>query len=226
MDKGWGKIALDKLVLAEWNYKTDDEALQEKLQNNLKRNGQVENIIVRELDTGYFEVVNGNHRLKAFKTLNWEEVMVFNLGQVSDSAARRLAIETNETKFKSDPLQLADLLKEISQSEPDFIDTAPYSQAELDQFLALGSFDPSQYNSDTPADDEFDKGPNSGLGDTGEWKKVEFNLPEGVADQLEAQIRRFKKRLYPDEQPDKVSYVMPIEAMIQTLAQIPEEQLF
>jgi ParB-like chromosome segregation protein Spo0J len=58
-------IPLDLLVPADWNYKTDDEYRQEKLKNNIKRNGQVENIIVRLLSTGFYEIVNGNHRYQA-----------------------------------------------------------------------------------------------------------------------------------------------------------------
>lgn len=59
----------------------------------------------------------------------------------------------------------------------------------------------------------------------GEWESVEFRLPEGIAEQLRSQIKRFKVRLYPNDDPEDVSDVMPIEAMVQCLAQIPDEQL-
>ena len=54
---GYIDISIDKLIKADWNYKTEDTAKQEKLKENIKRNGQIENIIIRELDTGFFEVV-------------------------------------------------------------------------------------------------------------------------------------------------------------------------
>lgn len=59
----------------------------------------------------------------------------------------------------------------------------------------------------------------------GDWETVEFRLPEGIAEQLRAQIRRFKVRLYPNDDPEDVSDVLPLEAMIQCVAQIPDDQL-
>ena len=56
-------LPVDKLVHADWNYKLDDALLVEKLRNNMKRSGQMLNVVVRELDTGYYEVVDG-HRLR------------------------------------------------------------------------------------------------------------------------------------------------------------------
>ncbi|GAB1371190.1 hypothetical protein MASR1M45_12520 [Candidatus Kapaibacterium sp.] len=53
------------LIKASWNYKEEDEFTTNKLVNNMKKNGQIENIHVRKLQTGYYEVVNGNHRLDA-----------------------------------------------------------------------------------------------------------------------------------------------------------------
>jgi ParB-like chromosome segregation protein Spo0J len=50
MNTGFCELNISQLVKADWNYKVDNEALAEKLANNIKRNGQIENIIVRELD--------------------------------------------------------------------------------------------------------------------------------------------------------------------------------
>ena len=68
---GFIEVPIDKLVKADWNYKTEDDKKQEKLKENIKRNGQIENILIRELDTGYYEVVNGNHRLSVLKELKF-----------------------------------------------------------------------------------------------------------------------------------------------------------
>lgn len=113
-------LSLDKLVKADWNYKQDDAETLEKLVANLKRNGQVENIIVRELDTGFYEIVNGNHRFDALKIVGAKEAVAYNLGKISLAAAKRLAVETNETKFASNTNLLDELLRELSESfDPD-----------------------------------------------------------------------------------------------------------
>lgn len=157
-EKGWMKAPIDTLVLADWNYKTNDEALEKKLTENLKRNGQIENIIVRELDTGYLETCNGNHRVKVMRAMGTPEVYCYNLGKISDAQARRIAIETNETKFETDNIRLAEIIKEITDEYADLEDlsqTMPYSPEELTNFNKLLTFDWEQYQSgSTEAQDD------------------------------------------------------------------------
>ena len=136
-------LPFDKLVKAAWNYKEDNDELKEKLKANLKLNGQVENLLVRELDTGFYEVVNGNHRYDALAELECTEVMCYNLGAITETQAKRIAIETNETRFKSDNIKLAGLIKEIGVeiNYKDLALTMPYTEEELRNFDELLNFD-------------------------------------------------------------------------------------
>lgn len=138
MNKGFCEIEISRLVRADWNYKENDEVLAQKLANNIKRNGQIENIIVRELDTGYFEVVNGNHRFDVLGQLGFEKVHCYNLGKISLAQAQRIAIETNETKFKNNMQKLEDLLAEIhiEFDAADLSETMPFSQDYIDHLVA------------------------------------------------------------------------------------------
>ena len=160
---GFIEIPTDKLVKADWNYKTEDPNKQEKLKENIKRNGQIENIIIRELETGFYEVVNGNHRLSVLKALNIEKAYSYNLGKISQAQAIRIAIETNETKFDTDSIALAERVKELTEEFDlkDLINTLPYSETEIDNFSKLTDFDWEQYEtedlSDTFSDTEFNK---------------------------------------------------------------------
>ena len=160
---GYIEISLDKLVKADWNYKTEDKDKQEKLKENIKRNGQIENIIIRELDTGFYEVVNGNHRLSVLKDLNIEKAYSYNLGKITQAQAIRIAIETNETKFDTDSIALAERVQKLTKEFDlkDLINTLPYSEIEIDNFSKLTDFDWEQYEtddlSDTFSDTEFDK---------------------------------------------------------------------
>lgn len=152
LELGFIVLPIKKLVKADWNYKEEDEFLSDKLANNIKRNGQVENLIVRELPTGFYEVINGNHRLDTFKELGWTKVVCKNEGAISVAQAQRIAIETNETKFKTDPLKLAKLIKEISAEIP--VDelklSMPYSEEDLNNMGKLLNFDWGQYSNAGP----------------------------------------------------------------------------
>lgn len=134
------EIPLAKLVKAEWNYKTENAEKSEKLRANLTANGQVQNLIVREIDddgTGQiYEVVNGNHRLDDMEILGWKSAVCYNLGPISLSQAKRIAIETNETNFVADDEKLAELLWELvgEIGVDDLLETMPFT---LDDFAEI-----------------------------------------------------------------------------------------
>lgn len=143
MIKNYQEIPLSKLKECTWNYKTDDEELAEKLANNIERNGQIENIIVREISKGKYEVVNGNHRYKALKKLKVKTAVCYNLGKIDEALAKRIAIETNETKFGVDSYLLANLIEELKEEYTfdDIKTTLPYDDLQYDALADLANFD-------------------------------------------------------------------------------------
>lgn len=136
-------LAVAKLKEAPWNYKVANAFLQAKLAANIQRNGQLETIIVRETGKNEYEVVNGNHRLLAFRELKIESVMVCNLGRISDAAARRIAIETNETSFERNDLQFSERLNEILGEFPEeeLLSTMPFTKEEFTDLLSVHAYD-------------------------------------------------------------------------------------
>lgn len=150
-------IPIDKCVKAVWNYKNEDESLTEKLIENIKRNGQIENILVRELDTGFYEVVNGNHRLECMLRLGAKKVVAYDLGKMTEAQAQRIALETNETKYQNDPLKLAGIVAELGKqfSIEDLLQTMPYSQQEIENYIKMNSFDITTIQ---PVDEESSTG--------------------------------------------------------------------
>ncbi len=211
------EIPIKKLAKAKWNYKTDNDEMKQSLLENIKKNGQLENLIVRELKDKY-EVVNGNHRLDVFIELKAKKVMCCNVGKITPKQAYRVALETNETKFDSDDVKMANLVKEIlTEVEIDDLSTTmPWKAEELENMKKLSNFDWSQYDKDG---EKKEKG-------TDPFTKLVFDLPEPVAMQLAEQIDRFKKALHPEQEVlATVSYVQPIEAICQHLAQIPDKEL-
>jgi hypothetical protein len=136
--KKYKSLDIAKLVKAPWNYKEEDSKLSEKLIANIKRNGQVENLIVRKLDTGCYEIVNGNHRYDALVAVGAKKAIVHDLGVISEVEAKRIAIETNETKFSTDKTKLSDLIDEIVKEfdMEDVLSSMPFTQDEIDKFLS------------------------------------------------------------------------------------------
>jgi hypothetical protein len=165
-------VDINLLVKAKWNYKIDDHERTEKLKNNIKLNGQIENIIVRNFGKGKFEIVNGNHRLDAMKELKIKKVMVFDCGDISLTKAKRIAIETNETIFDSDPFKLAETIVAVMKDIPidELILTMPYTEEDLMGFGKLLDFDWDQF---AGSDD------GNGLGEEDEeGKMIEITVSE------------------------------------------------
>lgn len=139
---------IELLVKADWNYKVEDAAKSEKLRANIKRNGQAENILVRLLDSGYYEIVNGNHRLDELQYLGFTMVMCYDFGRISLHQAQRIAIETNETRFDNDRVKLAQTIDEIAQhfSIEDLSETMVYSEQEIKDMQHMLDFDWDQFH--------------------------------------------------------------------------------
>lgn len=144
------EIKLSKLRNADWNYKIEDDELLDKLVQNIRKNGQIENIIVRSVGK-QFEVVNGNHRLTAMKQLGIETAMCYNLGKISLPAAKRIAIETNETKFDSNIEDLAEILKELSGEYEmnDLMETMPFTEGEIHNLADMIDYSEPDYDIET-----------------------------------------------------------------------------
>lgn len=181
----WHLLSVDKLKKADWNYKLDNDVMASKLINNIKLHGQLENIIVRELSDDMYEVVNGNHRFDALTSLGVKEVMVYNLGEISESHAKRIAIETNETKFLSDQVKLANVIDNIISefALENVIETMPFSKEELVNFQNMNNFDWNKYAESTPSVDNSLNQTNNSL--TIKLTDREFERWSGWLDSIE-----------------------------------------
>ena len=132
---GYKNISLSQLIKAPWNYKEDDPIQAEKLLANFRKNGQVENILVRLMDpeTMLFEVINGNHRLETMMQLGFAEAFCFDFGVISEAHAMRIALETNEHRYPTNPAKLVAIVAELSSSESvdKLLQTLPFSGDEI-----------------------------------------------------------------------------------------------
>lgn len=226
------EIPIKQLKSAPWNYKEQDAKMQEALVENIRANGQLENIIVRTLKKGEYEVINGNHRLDAFKTLGYKTVICYNVGTISEAHAAKIAIETNETKFKADNIKLSKLLADIKVefNLDDLAKTMPFSLDEIKNFTNLTNFDwtPAP-TAPAPEEPELNGGaPEKSTGAAVEKglpdnRVLQFKLPSDVAESFEAALKRIKKIMYPDQLEEHVSATLPIQAMLQIIAQTDDE---
>ena len=135
-----------------WNPKdkNTDEFLKVKQGVSLK--GQRMPIVVRE-NNGY-EILDGQQRWTACKELGFEDVLIYNEGQVSDKESKELTIWYQQ-QVPFNEVELAGLIKDLSQY-PDL--ELPYTTEEIKDFIDLESFDWNQYDGDKDQEPKFDEG--------------------------------------------------------------------
>ena len=213
--KGFIELNVSELVRADWNYKSlGDKFLLDKLKENIKRNGFIENLIVRHLGDKY-EVVNGNHRLVALNELNVPTVMCYNLGEITLNQAKRISIETNETKFETDRIELSKILIDLlADFGADLELSMPYSGEEFKDLLELSQY---SFDKEEIVDEDF-KSPDN-------FKTYSFRGPSEVIYEFKSQIDRIKGLLKPGTDPEEHMDFLAIEVIAQSIKQTPSEQI-
>lgn len=132
-------LPVAKIKAAEWNYKQRGTvAAREKLKRSIMRDKTAGVIAVRDLGGGFFEAVDGNHRLEAIQDLGWEEVACENFGQITLAAAVTIASRRNHEWFIDKSGALDGLLREVVLPEIKLSELAefmPQSHEELERLL-------------------------------------------------------------------------------------------
>ena len=123
----------------------------EKIKNSLEKFGQVEPILVREIEGGKYEIVNGFHRYKAMKELESQEIEIKNLGKIDFDTAVAIALQTEDTKIPIDNIELSSLMKQLVTEDKDieyWAKLLPYDAEIIQSKIDLIDFDFEQFNND------------------------------------------------------------------------------
>jgi len=139
------RTELGRLKPAPWNYKEPGSPeMLARLVASIQRDASAGVLAVREMEDGSLEVIDGNHRLEAVRTLGWAEVPVENFGPISQAAAVVLAQRRNFQWYADDATKLALLMKEvvlptISLDELEVF--MPQGRAALENLARMTDFD-------------------------------------------------------------------------------------
>lgn len=132
----------------------------EKVKKSLEKFGQVEPILVRELEDNTYEIVNGYHRYEAIKELGGEEIEIKNLGKISFDEAVAIALQTEETKIPIDNIELSGLIKSLISEEKNieyWAELLPYTAEVIQNKLELVDFNFDQFNKESEGEEKLNK---------------------------------------------------------------------
>ena len=135
-------LCTDRLQEAPWNSNQMTEEMLSRLRESIRRFGFVENMVVRSLGDGMYEVLSGNQRLKVLKEFGKEAVpcMVVDL---DDAHARLLAQALNRIEGTDDLGLKAQSLKLVLERLPksEVLSLLPESAESLQALSSLGEMD-------------------------------------------------------------------------------------
>lgn len=130
------KIKMEMLPVGQlkpnpWNTNIVSPENQTKLEESVKRLGVFKPILVRELEDGALQIIGGEHRWDAAKSLGHAEVPVVNLGRISDKKAKEIGLVDNGRYGADDTLQLAGLLEDMGVDANELASFMPYSESDF-----------------------------------------------------------------------------------------------
>jgi len=139
-------LPLDRLKPAPWNPNAMDAAMTARLRESLDRFGLVENLVVRPIGGGAYEVLNGNQRLPLLRErgLAFAPCVVVDL---DEAQARLLGMALNRIQGEDDLSRKAELVKNVLTSVPqaDVLSLLPETAGSLAALATLGEGDLAQH---------------------------------------------------------------------------------
>jgi len=140
------EVSVDEITENPWNPNEMDEDTFEKLKQEYERIGYLKPILVRPQGSD-FEVVDGEHRLRAAREKGLEKIQVV-VKDLDDEESKKTTLNMNDIKGSDNPIELAEVLDDLTE------ETEP---AELEEDLVMDRGEIEQHDMllDLPDDSEL-----------------------------------------------------------------------
>lgn len=170
------KVKIEEVRENDWNPKNPDDPDYQKVKRSVEVNGLTQPIFVRENNNGEtkYEILDGRHRFLAAYELGYDEIYIYDEGEVPDELAKSLTI-WHEVGVKMQDSLLAPLAMELNSLDIEL----PFTDKEMFKFEKIANFEIQE-----PADNLEDQFKTLKLRLTSEQFDVINNAIEKVAEDL------------------------------------------
>jgi ParB-like nuclease domain len=146
-------VDIDLLIPNPWNPNAMDTEMFSKAIESIHRFGFVDPVTVREVGLDGYQIIDGEHRVRAAKEhsgactktthVGMTQLPITNLGMIDDHAAKQLTIVLNETRGEPEAKKLGVVLTSLLAAEPlpELLQLLPFSQARFEELAELPKVD-------------------------------------------------------------------------------------
>jgi ParB family chromosome partitioning protein len=140
------EIPIEELNEATWNANFMDEDTTTRLRESIKRYGLIQNLVVRKMSAGVYEVLSGNQRLKITREMGFLSVPCV-VVELDDARARLLAQALNHIHGDDDLGLRADLIRNVLNTLPasEILDLLPETANSLNALASMGTQSVASY---------------------------------------------------------------------------------
>lgn len=142
----WGvavRLSVEDIQPNPWNpnHMTDEELDKEAA--SFERFGYVNPIVVRHVDDGLYQIIDGEQRWKTARRLGMEQLDAYDISPLGDHEAQQLTYILNELRGQPQEDKLADLLKGLlaKSTIEDLVAVMPLSKEGFAKAAKLPDFD-------------------------------------------------------------------------------------
>lgn len=184
------EVGVEKLRPNAWNTNHVSPENEEKIKESLSQFGFIRPIIARKMPDGGLEILGGQHRWQVAKRMGYKTVPVIDLGEIDDVKAKKIGLIDNGRYGEDDTLQLAELLKTISEDFEDISSILPYSNDELESIFSASKISLD----DLDLDDSDDNLPDLSKAKATQTHQIlRFKVPIEDADLVQKAIEQIMK---------------------------------
>lgn len=169
-----------------WNPNAMDPEMYARARESIRHFGFVDPVTVR-LNTGVYEILDGEHRWKVAVEEGLTRIPIMDLGPVDDTTAKQLTIVLNELRGQAEPIKLGLLLRDLLAVEPkeQLLARLPYSGEALDRLTGLPSLQWEGLSASPRPQMPIER-PSS-------WVERTYRMPIDAAEIIDAAINRWRE---------------------------------
>ena len=128
---------------------SDNKERYEQVKKSIRVGGLDDALLVRQIEDGKYELIDGFHRWKACQELGYKKIIINNLGEISTEEAKQRLLRRENARIPIDPIKEAELIRDLANdfTIEEMTELLPYSTEILQNKLDLLDFDWNSFES-------------------------------------------------------------------------------